>query len=42
MAKTGRKAEKLTDLQKKFIKEYLIDLNITAAALRAGYSSGLV
>lgn len=38
MAKTGRKAEKLTDLQKKFIKEYLIDLNITAAALRAGYS----
>lgn len=38
MAKTGRKAEKLTDLQKKFIKEYLVDLNITAAALRAGYS----
>jgi phage terminase small subunit len=38
MAKTGRKAGKLTDLQKKFIKEYLIDLNITAAALRAGYS----
>lgn len=29
---------KLTDLQKRFIDEYLIDLNATQAARRAGYS----
>ena len=29
---------KLTDKQKKFIAEYLIDLNATQAAIRAGYS----
>ncbi len=29
---------KLTNKQKQFCKEYLIDLNITQAAIRAGYS----
>lgn len=29
---------KLTDKQKKFVDEYLIDLNATQAAIRAGYS----
>jgi len=29
---------KLTDKQKKFCNEYLIDLNATQAAIRAGYS----
>lgn len=29
---------KLTDKQKRFCEEYLIDLNATQAALRAGYS----
>lgn len=32
------KAGKLTDKQKKFCEEYLIDLNATQAAIRAGYS----
>ena len=31
-------ARKLTDKQKKFVEEYLIDLNATQAAIRAGYS----
>lgn len=31
-------AAKLTDLQKRFVEEYLIDLNATQAAIRAGYS----
>lgn len=31
-------ALRLTDKQKKFINEYLIDLNATQAAIRAGYS----
>lgn len=31
-------ARKLTDKQKKFIEEYLIDLNATQACIRAGYS----
>lgn len=31
-------AEKLTALQKRFVDEYLIDLNATQAAIRAGYS----
>jgi phage terminase small subunit len=31
-------AEKLTLKQKKFVDEYLIDLNATQAAIRAGYS----
>jgi len=30
--------EKLTDKQEKFCQEYLIDLNATQAAIRAGYS----
>lgn len=30
--------EKLTDKQMKFCEEYLIDLNATQAAIRAGYS----
>lgn len=29
---------RLTDKQKKFVEEYLIDLNATQAAIRAGYS----
>lgn len=29
---------KLTDKQRRFIDEYLIDLNATQAAIRAGYS----
>lgn len=29
---------KLTELQKKFVKEYLVDLNAKQAAIRAGYS----
>ena len=28
----------LTDKQKRFCEEYLIDLNATQAAIRAGYS----
>ena len=31
-------AEKLTQKQLKFIREYLVDLNATQAAIRAGYS----
>lgn len=31
-------ARKLTDKQKKFVEEYLIDLNATQACIRAGYS----
>ena len=30
-------ARKLTDKQKKFVEEYLIDLNATQACIRAGY-----
>ena len=29
---------KLTPKQKRFVAEYLVDLNATAAAIRAGYS----
>lgn len=32
-------AERLTDKQKRFVAEYLVDLNATAAARRAGYSA---
>lgn len=32
-------AARLTDKQKRFVAEYLIDLNATAAARRAGYSA---
>jgi phage terminase small subunit len=28
----------MTDKQKRFVEEYLIDLNATQAAIRAGYS----
>lgn len=40
MAKAKRKPEprKLTPLQKRFVEEYLVDLNATQAAIRAGYS----
>jgi phage terminase small subunit len=31
-------ADKLTDKQRLFVKEYLVDLNATQAAIRAGYS----
>lgn len=30
--------KKLTDKQRRFVEEYLIDLNATQAAIRAGYS----
>lgn len=30
--------EELTDKQKRFVEEYLVDLNATQAAIRAGYS----
>ena len=33
----GQKRKKLTDKQKQFCNEYLIDLNGTQAAIRAGY-----
>lgn len=32
-------AARLTDKQKRFVAEYLVDLNATAAARRAGYSA---
>ena len=35
---TSKCVVKLTDKQKRFIEEYLIDLNATQAAIRAGYS----
>ncbi|WP_233113697.1 terminase small subunit [Aggregatibacter actinomycetemcomitans] len=35
---SGRGESKLRDKQKRFIEEYLIDLNATQAAIRAGYS----
>ena len=35
MAKKG----KLTEKQQRFVDEYLIDLNATQAAIRAGYST---
>ena len=31
-------ADKLTDKQQAFVNEYLVDLNATQAAIRAGYS----
>ncbi len=37
--KWGEKMAKLTEKQKRFCNEYLIDLNATQAAIRAGYSS---
>ena len=33
------KDKKLTPKQQKFVDEYLIDLNATQAAIRAGYSA---
>lgn len=36
--KQGNKDKTLTDKQKRFADEYLIDLNATQAAIRAGYS----
>lgn len=32
------KGDKLSDKQQRFVEEYLIDLNVTRAAIRAGYS----
>ena len=34
----GDMAARLTDKQKRFVAEYLVDLNATQAAIRAGYS----
>lgn len=39
MKKNEVKSMALTDKQKRFIEEYLIDLNATQAAIRAGYSA---
>ena len=36
---TRRQASGLTPRQARFVKEYLVDLNGTQAAIRAGYSS---
>lgn len=33
------KMAQLTDMQEKFCEEYLVDLNMTQAAIRAGYST---
>lgn len=38
IAAGSRPASDLTDLQSRFVDEYLIDLNATKAAIRAGYS----
>ncbi len=38
MTAKNKKKQKLTDKQRMFIKEYLIDLNATQACIRAGYS----
>lgn len=38
MREVGDNMAKLTKKQKKFCDEYLIDLNATQAAIRAGYS----
>ncbi|NLB91698.1 MAG: terminase small subunit [Clostridiales bacterium] len=38
-SKKGTTKGKLTEKQRKFVQEYLIDLNATQAAIRAGYSS---
>lgn len=38
MPKRSRKSGKLTNKQKRFCEEYLVDLNATQAAIRAGYS----
>ncbi len=35
---TSNGVGKLTDKQKRFVEEYLVDLNATQAAIRAGYS----
>lgn len=37
-AVTARGGRKLTPKQKRFVEEYLVDLNATQAAIRAGYS----
>ena len=34
----GRSGSSLTARQARFVKEYLVDLNATQAAIRAGYS----
>jgi phage terminase small subunit len=38
-AQTGAQTRPLSPLQKRFVDEYLIDLNATQAAIRAGYSA---
>lgn len=38
MVNNQKRNMQLTDKQKLFVKEYLIDLNATQAAIRAGYS----
>lgn len=39
MRKDGEVMAKLTDKQKRFCEEYLVDLNATQAAIRAGYKN---
>lgn len=38
MKKAANKAVELTPMQSRFVDEYLVDLNASSAALRAGYS----
>ena len=37
-ATTPRRARRLTPRERRFVEEYLTDLNATQAAIRAGYS----
>ena len=39
ISKRGGDVARLTDKQKRFVEEYLVDLNATQAAIRAGYSA---
>jgi phage terminase small subunit len=38
MAEDSDTAGKMTAKQRRFVEEYLLDLNATQAAIRAGYS----
>ncbi len=38
MAKRGPKGPRMTELQKAFVREFLVDLNAAQAAIRAGYN----
>ena len=36
---TGRPRKDLSDRERMFVREYLVDLNATQAGIRAGYAS---